>query len=211
MKIDLKSVSKKFNEQKIIDHREELEKAVTIFVHAILAKIELGEVHDKLSGVDSPAEVVINQYSRDLSDRLYNDEAKAVLDSLRHAFSSFAYGGLHQLFTRQENEVWYPRIVLDEELKPNDIDKLPGEIILYRGTDFVELNSETYGQSWTTSKNVAHDFAFKHYANQPWFEESQRLILSAKISKEHVYYSNQSREFEVVVDTSKLADVRKYT
>jgi len=211
MKIDLKSIVDKFNEKEILGHRIELENAIEMFVQAMLVQIESGIVYNMLLGEDSPAEVAINQYSYDLSDKLSNEEARIVLDSLRHAFCSFAFGGLHQLFTRQENETWYPKIVLDEELKPNDIDTLPDNFTLYRGSDLAEFNSKIYGQSWTTNKDVAYDFAYKHYADQHWFEESQRTIFSAQFQKLHVYFSDQSCEFEVVVDTSKLVDVRKCT
>ena len=211
MKIDLKSLYEKFDEEEIRNHKNELVGAVTEFVQAIVDQNESGVVHDIFSFEDSPAEAIINKRFCDLSDEFSNEDTKAVLDSLRHAFCSFAFGGLHQLYTRQENEVWYPKIVLDEELKPNDIDALPENITLYRGTDFAEFTSKNFGQSWTTSKDVAYDFAFRHYAAQPWFEESERLVLNTKISRKYVYFSNQSCEFEVVIDTSKLTEVRKCT
>ncbi|MBR9884375.1 MAG: hypothetical protein GYB21_12280 [Oceanospirillales bacterium] len=195
MKIDLESVFDRFDKDDIRNYKNELESAVTLFAQAIFDQIESGIVIDMLSCGENPAEVVINQHSVELSDHISSEAAESVLDSLRHAFCSFAFGGLHQLFTRQENEVWYPKIILDEVLEPNDIDALPEIITLYRGTDLAELNSKRFGQSWTTSKDVAREFAFKHYASQSWFKEESRLILSASISREYVYFSNQSCEF----------------
>ncbi|MDQ6970866.1 MAG: hypothetical protein Q9M16_10185, partial [Mariprofundus sp.] len=125
MKIETKSIFDKFNEPEVSDHKEELEMAISVFLKAIYDQNESGAVHDMFSCEDSPAESLINRYAYDLSDKFSKQAVKEVLDSLRHAFCSFAFGGLHQLYTRQENEAWYPKIVLDEELKPNDIDTLP--------------------------------------------------------------------------------------
>jgi hypothetical protein len=131
-----------------------------------------------------------------------------VFDSIRHAFVSFAYNGLHQLFTRQENEVWYPRVILKAELMPNDIESLPNNIVLYRGTDKKEFETNNYGQSWSTKLNVANDFAYQHYVAQPWFNEEERIVLKAEICKSAVFFSDQSCEYEVVVDTKFLSNVQ---
>lgn len=64
-----------------------------------------------------------------------------VFDSLRHAFSVFISGGLYDLYTHQSNEGWYPKIVLDSELTPNDISDLPSYIEIYRGCDISEFTS----------------------------------------------------------------------
>ncbi|TOF97028.1 hypothetical protein CGJ11_23165, partial [Vibrio parahaemolyticus] len=73
--------------------------------------------------------------------------------------SCFAYNGLHQLYTRQENESWHPKVVLTDVLEPNDIDTLPEEVILYRGCGHTEFDNQEFGQSWTTSEDRAKDFA----------------------------------------------------
>lgn len=211
MKIDLQSILEKLDEEGVAAHRREIEGAIEEFIHAILGQSSSTWQHENPLLDDSPAEDAINQYATDLMDKFSNEEAKVVLDSLRHAFCSFAYGGLHQLFTRQENENWYPKVILDEVLEPNDIDSLPDIVKLYRGTDSQEFESQKYGQSWTTNKHIAHNFAFAHYQGQQWFEGAKRLILCADISKQYVYFSNQTCEFEVVVNTSKLVNVRVCT
>lgn len=211
MKIDLQSIIEKLDEEGVATHRSEIEGAIEKFIHAILGQNSSTWQHEKRLFDDSPAEGTINQYATDLMDKFSNEEAKVVLDSLRHAFCSYAYGNLHQLFTRQVNENWYPKVILDEVLEPNDIDALPDIVSLYRGTDSQEFESQKYGQSWTTNKQIAHDFAFVHYQGQQWFEGAKRLILCADISKQHVYFSNQTCEFEVVVNTSKLVNVRVCT
>lgn len=211
MKIDLKSIFDKFDENDVTSHRDEIESAIEVFVNAILEQDSSPGSDSYLLDEDSSAETTINQIAVNLIDKINSKEAKIVLDSLRHAFFSFAYGGLHQLFTRQENESWYPKIILDEVLEPNDIDVLPDIVVLYRGTDVEEFESRSYGQSWTTNREVADAFAYKHYVGQHWFERGERLVLCACIPKKHVYFSNQTGEFEVVVDTSMLNDVRKCT
>lgn len=139
-----------------------------------------------------------------------NDHAHEIIDPLRHAFTSFACGGLHQLFTRQENEAWYPKIVLAKELEPNDIATLAHVVEIYRGCGMSEHDSGSYGQSWTTSKNIAMNFAYSHYQNQPWFNGANRVVLKSKIPRSAIFYSDQNCEFEVVVDVSFLDAVHVY-
>ena len=132
-----------------------------------------------------------------------------VLDALRYSFSCYAYNGLHQLYTRQENESWHPAIRLTEALEPNDIDSLSQNLTIYRGCDIGELESKSFGQAWSTSLSAAHDFAFKHYQGQDWFDKNRRVVLEAKCSKGDVLFSDQSVEFEVVVDVTRLRGVQK--
>lgn len=135
-------------------------------------------------------------------------EGKRVLDSLHHAFCSYSDGGLHQLFTRQECEAWYPRVILDKVLTPNDITTLPADVFIYRGTSSNEILARKFGQSWTTCREVAHDFAFSHYVGQLWFERRKRVVLEAVIARDDVYFSDQSHcEREVVVNVQKLRNV----
>jgi hypothetical protein len=131
----------------------------------------------------------------------------AVIDTLRHAFDGFAYGGLHQLYTRQENEAWYPKIVLNRKIEPNDIDSLSNPVAIYRGCNYGEYETKKYGQSWTTSIPIAQLFAYTHYEHQPWFDSRNRVVLKAEIPRSAIYYSNQEGEFEVVVDIKHLAQI----
>jgi len=130
-----------------------------------------------------------------------------VADPLRHAFTTFAHGGLHDLFIGQENDDWYPRIVLVDILEPNDIDLLPTVVQVYRGCDISELTSLCFGQSWTTCKETARKFAFEYYMDRPWFRASNRTVLEARIARRHIFFSQQSREFEVSLDSGQLVGV----
>ncbi len=149
----------------------------------------------------------INELSCDIGRQLTSSASVQTLDTLRHAFASFAAGGLHQLFTRQENESWYPKVVLCRKIKPNDISSLPKELKLYRGTSLEEHNCRQYGQSWTTKKTIANKFAFQHYVGQKWFDSSNRVVLEMCFSRSNVFFSHQSGEFEVVVNTTKITNV----
>jgi hypothetical protein len=211
MKISLESIESKLSEHFLSPYKNQLEDAISYFICSIHAQNKIGYKLESNSFQDSPAEKEINKYYIEQSEVWGETEASSVFETLRHAFCSFAYNGLHQLFTRQENEGWYPKVILDEELKPNDINELPSIVTLYRGTDIAELNSENYGQSWTTCKNIARDFAFKHYSGQPCFKDNERVVLETKISKKHAYYSNQSCEYEVVLNASKITCVKKIT
>ena len=138
-----------------------------------------------------------------------DEEPYFVLDSLRMAFFRFASGGLRDLYVYQENESWYPRILLREVLEPNDIESLEDVFMIYRGCDRSELDSSAYGQSWTKSREVAEKFAFQHYSSQEWFVERNRVVLQATCLRENVLFSDQTEygEFEVVVVAETVADV----
>ncbi|MCW2101901.1 UNVERIFIED_ORG: hypothetical protein EDF86_4610 [Pseudomonas psychrophila] len=207
MSISLVSISSKLSEHVLLPYRDHLESAIAFFIRSIRAQNKSGYLFCGGSFQLSPAQVQINNYTAELSEDLAGTEALPILDSLRHAFSLFARNGLHELFTFQENMEWYPKVILNKELRPNDISKLPSLVTLYRGTDIAEHNSSSYGQSWTTCKEIAYLFAFKHYVGQPSFEVGKRVILKTKIPKEHAYFSSQAGEFEVVIDAGKISHV----
>lgn len=207
MKISLESIDSKLSEGFLYSYRQKFETAISFFVSCIRMQEEVEYRIDRASFESSLAENAINQHYLDLSEKISDVEANAILDSIRHAFCSYAYNGLHQLFTRQENEVWYPKIILDCELKPNNIDLLPEIVVLYRGTDLAELKLSSFGQSWTTKVEVAREFAYKHYEGQNWFRKESRIILKTEYSKRFVYYANQAPEYEVAIDTSKIGKV----
>ena len=208
MSINLADLNTTLDKPELNHYKNIIVQAVQFFIKQIQAQQNTNWKPTPFSCNDSPAELAINQYYFDHFDSIDNLLVSEISDSLRHAFCSFAYGGLHQLFTRQENEMWYPEIILSRELKPNDISSLPDVVILYRGTDRSEFDTKNFGQSWTTKLEVAKDFAFRHYDSQPWFDASNRIVLQTTYLKSDVYFSNQSCEYEVVVNTSKLQTVQ---
>ena len=100
-------------------------------------------------------------------------------------------------------------MVLTEVLTPNDIYLLPQVFTLYRGCEISELKRNSFGQAWTTSPDIAKAFAYTHYQGQYWFDENKRTVLAATYTKEHVLFSNQPGEYEVVVDIKKLRNIRE--
>jgi hypothetical protein len=139
-----------------------------------------------------------------------NEKLYEIIDSLRQAFTSYASGGLFDLYIYQSNESWYPKIVLKSVLKPNDISVLSSSIDVYRGCDISEFNSKRYGQSWSTSIEVAKKFAYQHYDSQPWYKKEKRCVLKATIKKESVFFSRQNHyEKEIAVNIEKLSNVQK--
>ena len=164
MAIELSSIKERLIDPDIVEYKNDIEAAISRFIEAIITQRESGRLRDISSFEDSEAEKFINDYFCGASENIASEKAKWTLDSLRHAFVSFAFNGLHQLYTRQENEVWYPKVVLKEVLRPNDIDTLDDVFLIFRGCDKSELNSRNFGQSWSTSEGVAHEFAFKHFS-----------------------------------------------
>jgi len=209
MKISLESIDSKLGEDIFLSYRAHFDAAISFFIKSIRVQNDLGYKFDYASFEDSPAEHAINRHYNELSEIINNVEVNGVLDSIRHAFCSFAYNGIHQLFTRQENEVWYPKVVLDSEIKPNDIDSFPESVVIYRGADISELELSSFGQSWTTKEQVAREFAFLHYESQHWFNKDNRVILKTVYPRDYVYYASKAPEFEVAIDTSRIGKVYK--
>ena len=142
------------------------------------------------------------------ADGLLPDDIVEIIDALRLAFCAFFRGGLHELYTYQENEYWFPKITLTEILTPNDIEDLEDEVVIYRGCNFLEYESGKYGQAWSTSEEVANSFAFKYYQDAPWFDARDRVVIKAVVPKFAILYSHQIKEYEVVVKTCCLISPR---
>jgi len=211
MKINVCSIESKLSEQFFAEFKNIAIDAIEKYIDAIMAFEAKGVERDLYSCIDNEAEEFIRSHYCTLSDKVEAEDALQVFDALRHSFSCYAYNGLHQLYTRQENESWHPKVTLVDRLEPNDIDSLDSRITIYRGCDVGEFDNKLYGQAWTTSLVVAKDFAFKHYQSQPWFKKEKRTVVETIYSKEHLLFSDQTIELEVVVDVKKLIAVQKHT
>jgi hypothetical protein len=211
MKIVVDSIESKLNEPFFSEFKEIAIDAISQYIEAIKEFEASGVSRDLTCSQDNTAEEFINAHFCEITDGMDNCEAIQVLDALRYSFACYAYNGLHQLYSRQENESWHPKIWLTAVLEPNDIDSLPQTLTLYRGCDISELENKSFGQAWSTSLEVAKEFAYTHYRSQDWFDENKRVVLEAKCSKENVLFSDQSIEYEVVVDVDKLDGVHKHT
>ncbi|MGK3369205.1 hypothetical protein [Citrobacter youngae] len=210
MKIIVSSIESKLDEPFFIEYRSKAIDTISKYIAAI-RKLEQSDIKRELySNNDNEAEEFIRSHYCDLVKSIRNNDAIQIFDALRHSFSCYAYNGLHQLYTRQENENWHPKIRLTEVLFPNDIDLLNEILTLYRGCDISEFKDKEFGQAWTTSLNVAEDFAYNHYSGQEWFDTEKRVVLKTTYSKNHVLFSDQSIEYEVAIDTKKLDHVQRY-
>lgn len=209
MKIKMNSIYDKLNDVELKDFKEDLIRLVEFCVGELIHYEPNRVLPIMCLSNQNSTQDTINKYALALTEKI-GDNAKVneVIDALRHTFSSFAYNGLHQLYTRQENESWHPKVVLTEVLEPNDIHTLPEEVILYRGCDHKEFANQEFGQSWTTSKDTADAFAYSHYASQPWFNKNRRIILKAVYPRDKILFSDQSVEFEVVVDPNHLMNIK---
>lgn len=209
MKISLESIESKLNEDFLSPYRSRFEDAIAFFTNSIRKQSEQGYKFDCSPFKDSPAKNEINDHYSKLCKEINDPSAEVVLDSIRHAFCSYAYNGIHELFTHQAKESWYPKVILDCVITPNHIDLLPKKVTLYRGTDISEFKKSMFGQSWTTKESVAHKFAYVHYKNQHWFKKVDRIILKTEYPRQFVYYASQEPEFEVAIDTSKISNVER--
>lgn len=211
MKIVVGSIESKLNEPFFAEFKEIAIEAISKYIAAI-KKFEASVTkHYFFPSQDNEAEEFIRSHFCELVDKIDDKNVIQVFDALRHSFSCYAYNGLHQLYTRQENECWHPKIKLTEVLSPNDIESLDKELTLYRGCDISEIENNSFGQAWTTSLQVARDFAYTHYQHQIWFAGNSRIVLEATCARDQILFSEQSIEYEVVVDASKLINVRKHT
>lgn len=210
MKIVVESIESKLNEPFFAEFKEVAITSISKYIEAINELEASGLRRDLTCFKDNQTEESIRAHFCEIADVIVNSDAIQVLDALRYSFTCYAYNGLHQLYTRQENECWHPKIVLTEVLEPNDIDSLPQVLTLYRGCDISELENLSFGQAWSTSLESAKKFAYTHYLGQDWFDENSRVVLETRYPRDHILYSNQSIEYEVVIDVDKLDSVRKH-
>jgi len=189
-----------------IEHLNEKVMSPNMIIHAPLIN---DAIETLCSYIGNKTEEDVNKYCLSIMDKNKN-ELYNTLDSIRMAFVTFISGGLKDLFVCQENEMWYPKIILRKVLEPNDISTLNQELIIYRGCDISEINLNQFGQSWSTSETVAKGFAFNHYSGQSWFKRDKRVIISAKCNKSDVLYSDQteSGEYEIAVNPHNLRNIQ---
>jgi len=204
--IVVSSIELKLNEEFFVELKSVAVEFISKYIDAIIGFEASGE-RDSYCSEDNEAERVIRFHHCDLTSEIKDEDVLQVFEALRYTFSCYAYNGLHQLYTRQENECWHPKVLLARVLTPNDIDSLDLMLTLYRGCDIGELETGVYGQAWSTSLDVATAFAYTHYQNQDWFYVERRVVLEMNCARENVFFSDQSVEYEVVVDVARLGSV----
>lgn len=210
MKIIVESIEQKLDEPFFAQYKEIAITAISKSIKIVKEFEASGIRRDLMSFKDNQAEASINAYLLEINDEIEDTQVSQVFDALRYSFVCYAYDGLHQLYTRQENECWHPKIILTEVLEPNDIDSLPPVFTLYRGCDISELENRSFGQAWSTSLEAATEFAYVHYSAQDWFNVNKRVVLETRYLRDDVLFSKQSIECEVVVDVAKLGGVSRH-
>jgi len=203
MKININSINNKFDEP--------IFKAYSsVASHAIDRCIDEIKKLEPTCGLSYKKEVegFICSIFCSLMNSVNNLKVQQVFDALRMTFTHYASGGLYQLYTQQENGEWYPEIILTDILIPNDISSLDEIITLYRGCNKSEYENKCFRQAWTTSLDVARSFAYEKYLGYDGFNIEDRVVLVTRYSRDHVLFSNQSVEYEVVINTNMLGDVR---
>jgi len=207
MSIDIPSLEEKINDIKDTKYRSICIESVEQFTNIILGNPELVGKTLGLYQHNQLYEDILEFYKKVIpsTETSFQED---ILGVIQHAFCSYAEGGLLELYLRQQNEDWYPRIVISEVLLPNDIDTLSNQITIYRGANIREFSIKTYGQSWTEDKQSAMRFAYCFYSDKPWYEEQDRCVLQASINREDIfYYSKSNPEKEVIVNPEKLKSV----
>lgn len=206
MSIKVCSIEKKINESFFESYKELAIKTISDYIK----KIRECETSEGKQNKEEVEEYIQSSY-RKITEGWPENEVRSVFDTLRHAFRSFAVGGLIDLYQYQDRDGWYPIIVITEVLKPNKIASLgsPDKILtLYRGCDMKEHLDKEYRQAWTLDLDIAQGFAFEYYKDQPWYDKKTRVILRASYLVGDVFfYQGSAGEQEVVVDTHKLRNV----
>ncbi|MEG3135549.1 hypothetical protein SC206_18485 [Rouxiella sp. T17] len=208
MKIDVSSIESKLNEPFFAEFKKIAIKIINEYIKAIKKIDDSCLKKDIYTLEKNETQSFINLYFHTITHSIKDENALQILDTLRHVFLSYASNGLHQLYTRQENEGWYPKIILTSILFPNDIDSMDENLTLYRGCDISEFENMTFGQAWTILPSIAKAFAYDYYFDQSWFNIRKRAVLITNYSKEFVLFYEQSAEQEVVINTSKLGLVK---
>ncbi len=201
MHIDVESVIRKLGSTDVKPSAKEIES----YIGAV------GE--NFLKGVATPdLQAIIQNEFISRKPKMTTAVATDVLDSIRHALNSFISGGVKELYFYQENEAWYPKVVIASTIDVSEIINYPDLITVYRGCSNQELESGTFKQSWSTSIDVAREFAFSHYAQEQWFTKDERVIVKAIIPKQGVYLTRIAHhEREVIVNTELLSSIEKCT
>ena len=96
----------------------------------------------------------------------------------------------------RQPECGSPQIILNKSDIPNsNIHLLSEGQKIYRGMSIKEFTSGCFGQSWTTDKAIAENFAFNVY-----FDDPPGIVVSTKLRLSNViHYSDDHPEFEVIV------------
>jgi hypothetical protein len=79
---------------------------------------------------------------------------------------------------------------------------MPSSVTAYRRMSIKELDSSSFGMSWTLCKSKAEEFAFTVYSDKP-----RGAVVSSQIERDSIlYYDPGDNEKEVVVANGTITD-----
>ena len=133
-----------------------------------------------------------------------NEDQEDYLYEIMCYFCWYYSGGLKELFKYRQAENEGPRIYLEERITDTDVidSHLPFSVTAYRGMSIEELNSNSFGMSWTLCKSKAEEFAFTVYSDKP-----RGAVVSSQIERGSIlYYDPTDSEKEVVVANGTITD-----
>jgi hypothetical protein len=119
-------------------------------------------------------------------------------------FCWYYSGGIKELFKHRQAENEGPRIYLEERITDTEVidSHLPLSVTAYRGMSLEELDSDSFGMSWTLCKSKAEEFAFTVYSGKP-----RGTVVRSQIERGCIlYYDPTDNEKEVVVANGTITD-----
>jgi len=128
---------------------------------------------------------------------IINQDQEEYLREIMWYFCWYYSGGLKLLFKNRLADNEGPRIYLKNRITDTEVinSKLPLSVTAYRGMSLDELDSNSFGMSWTLCKSKAEDFAFTHYRSKP-----RGVVVKSQIERDSIlYYEPTDYEKEVVV------------
>jgi hypothetical protein len=126
-----------------------------------------------------------------------NEDQEEYLREIMCYFYWYYSGGLKFLFKRRQADNEGPRIYLKKRITDAKVidSYLPLSVTAYRGMSLEELESNSFGMSWTLCKSKAEEFAFTNYKVMP-----RGAVVKAQIERCSIlYYDPEDDEKEVVV------------
>jgi hypothetical protein len=82
------------------------------------------------------------------------------------------------------------------------LNNLPDKVKIYRGITTDEIDSKSFGLSWSLKKEVAEFFAFKYRRNYDT-SSSLKTVIEIEVDKNEIIAYFQDREEEEIIYLSK--------
>lgn len=113
----------------------------------------------------------------------------------------FREGGRFGLFKNRQAE-WEGPVVtlLPEDVSESDVELLTEGMFIYRGVSEAEFNCRKFGQSWSTSFQVAKRFAVDTYSDMQRGIVARTALDKSKV----IYHSKLDPELEVIMASRSI-------